>query len=53
MAIKLGSLLKNIRYLNKTSTRLTSQYYPIDEYIFGLSYEQIQVGNISIILLVK
>lgn len=43
MALKFPTLLKNIRFFNKASTRLTSQYYPIDEYIFGLTYEQIQV----------
>lgn len=43
MALKCGRLLKNIHVLNKSNKRSTSQYYPIDEYIFGLTYEQIQV----------
>lgn len=45
MALKCRSLLKNLGNFNKISKRLTSQYYPIDEYIFGLTYEQIQVRS--------
>lgn len=44
MALKIGSLLKNTN-LSKSCKRLTSQYHPIDEYIFGLTYEQIQVRS--------
>lgn len=45
MALKIGSLLKRLRNVNQINKRLTSQFYPIDEYIFGLTYEQIQVST--------
>lgn len=44
MALKLTNLLQNVRRLGAIKVRQASQYYPIDEYIFGLSDEQIQVG---------
>lgn len=45
MALKVGGLLKKIGNFNEISKRLTSQYYPIDEHVFGLTYEQIQVSS--------
>ncbi|KAG5900012.1 hypothetical protein JTB14_009098 [Gonioctena quinquepunctata] len=46
MTSKLGSkLLRNFRKLNPVKPRHVSQYYPIDEHIFGLSHEQIQLRD--------
>lgn len=43
MALKLTNLLRNVKRLSAVNVRQASQHYPIDEYIFGLSDEQIQV----------
>lgn len=44
MALKLSRLLRNINSLNPLTVRHASQFYPIDEYVFGLSDDQIQVS---------
>ncbi|CAH0557617.1 unnamed protein product [Brassicogethes aeneus] len=41
--LKLTSLLKNFGKINAIKCRESSQYYPIDEHIFGLTSEQIQL----------
>lgn len=42
MAVKFGRLFNHLNRFN--NKRNVSQYYPIDEYIFGLTNEQIQVS---------
>ncbi|XP_045470414.1 isovaleryl-CoA dehydrogenase, mitochondrial [Harmonia axyridis] len=43
MALKVSNLLRNVCRANKISFREVSQFYPIDEHIFGLTTEQIQL----------
>ncbi|XP_018575613.1 isovaleryl-CoA dehydrogenase, mitochondrial [Anoplophora glabripennis] len=43
MALKFSRLFRNLNRIN--SKRCVSQYYPIDEYIFGLTNEQIQLRD--------
>jgi isovaleryl-CoA dehydrogenase len=45
MAYRLTSLLRNLPKISAVNSRAISQYYPIDEHIFGLSDEQIQLRD--------
>jgi isovaleryl-CoA dehydrogenase len=45
MAYRLTSLLRNLPKISAINSRAISQYYPIDEHIFGLSDEQIQLRD--------
>jgi hypothetical protein len=48
MAYRLTSLLRNLPKISAINSRAISQYYPIDEHIFGLSDEQIQVIHVFV-----
>ncbi|XP_063914351.1 isovaleryl-CoA dehydrogenase, mitochondrial [Zophobas morio] len=43
MALRVTSLLRNLTKISTVNCRGVSQHYPIDEHIFGLSNEQIQL----------
>ncbi|KAJ8978427.1 hypothetical protein NQ317_019665 [Molorchus minor] len=48
MATKLGKIVKSFQKVNKVAsvtTRSVSQYFPIDDHIFGLTNEQVQLRD--------